>query len=167
QAPLLHLRIFAGPRGLPSANHIRRPSNSVKGYGSDTTFDAFENFDPALQSQRERLERLDIMFRCVSLRELHPDQPARTLASGLANRHSLLPLSAYWTDSSSGSRSTRQRLLFSAPRRLPLSAPHRLPLGKASGDTSGNLERNPNGLLFTPLGISPRRKKKACREAKE
>ncbi|MGB2104355.1 MAG: DNA cytosine methyltransferase, partial [Luminiphilus sp.] len=62
--------------------------------GEQSGFDAFRAYDAQLaltEEQKMRAERLDIMAGCVNFRELHPDEPARTLtASNLANNHGLM-----------------------------------------------------------------------------
>ena len=81
--------------GFPTPTSSAVPLTVSEAIGSDTVFDAFEYYDPSLElteAQRERAARLDIMSRCVNLRELHPNRPSRTItASGLANKHSLMP----------------------------------------------------------------------------
>ncbi|KAL1528928.1 hypothetical protein AB1Y20_010250 [Prymnesium parvum] len=84
-----------GPIGLPEPTTADRPITVEEAIGSGTDFNAFQTYDPALTltpGQQERAERLDVLSRCVHLRELHPGRPARTLtASGLANNHALMP----------------------------------------------------------------------------
>ncbi|KAL1523985.1 hypothetical protein AB1Y20_018900 [Prymnesium parvum] len=84
-----------GPVGMPKPTTAGHPVTVEQAIGSGTEFNAFQTYDPALTltpGQQERAERLDILSRCVHLRELHPDRPARTLtASGLANNHALMP----------------------------------------------------------------------------
>ncbi|KAL1524596.1 hypothetical protein AB1Y20_019485 [Prymnesium parvum] len=84
-----------GPMGLPEPTTADRPITVEEAIGAGTDFNAFQTYDPALTltpGQQERAERLDVLSRCVHLRELHPGRPARTLtASGLANNHALMP----------------------------------------------------------------------------
>ena len=90
---LLIVGSLLGPLEAPPP--VEGPVVTVRdAIGEGSGFDAFRAYDAQLElteDQKMRAERLDIMAGCVNFRELHPDEPARTLtASNLANNHGLM-----------------------------------------------------------------------------